>query len=75
LRPQLQANHQLMPVKLTSTSGNKHPWHQLLRSNDAVMIHPVPTDFVHEISSGTSSATDTKFTTHRKPTWEPLLLL
>jgi hypothetical protein len=75
LRPQLQANHQLMPVKSTSTSGNKHPRHQLPRSNDATMIHLVLTDCAHEISSGTSSATDSKFTTHRKPTWELLLLL
>jgi hypothetical protein len=75
LRPQLQANHQLMPVKSTSTSGNKHPQHQLPHSNDTAMIHPIPTDFVHEISSGTLSATGTKFTTHRKPTWELLLLL
>jgi hypothetical protein len=28
-----------------------------------------------EISSGTSSATDSKYTTHRKPTWGPLLPL
>jgi hypothetical protein len=39
------------------------------------MIHLVPTDCVPETSSRTSSATDTKFTIHRKPTWEPLLPL
>jgi hypothetical protein len=27
LRPQVQANHRLMPVKSTSTSGNKHLRH------------------------------------------------
>jgi hypothetical protein len=75
LLPQLQANHRLMPVKSTSTSGNKHPRHQLTRSSDAAMIHLVLTGCVREISSGTSSATDSKFTTHRKPSWEPLLLL
>jgi hypothetical protein len=75
LRPQLQANHRLMSVKSTSTSGNKHPRHQLPRSSDAAMTHLVPTDCAHEISSGTSSAMDSKFTTHHKPTWEPLLLL
>jgi hypothetical protein len=75
LRPQLQANHQLMPVKSTSSSGNKHPRHQLPRSSDVAMIHLVPTDCEHEISSGTSSATNSKFTTHREQTWEPLLLL
>jgi hypothetical protein len=74
-RPQLQANHRLMPVKSTSTSGNKHLRHQLPHSSDATMIHLVPTDCAREISSGTSSTTDSKFTTHRKPTWEPLLLL
>jgi hypothetical protein len=75
LRPQLQANHRLMPVKSTSMSGNKHMRHQLPRSSDAATIHLVLTDCVREISLGTSSATDSKFTTHRKTTWEPLLLL
>jgi hypothetical protein len=32
-------------------------------------------DYVHETSSGTSCAMDSKFTTHRQPTWEPLLPL
>jgi hypothetical protein len=35
----------------------------------------VSTDYVHETSSGTSSAMDSKFTIPRKPTWEPLLPL
>jgi hypothetical protein len=61
-----------MPDKTTPTPGNKHLWHQLPHSSDAKMIHLVPTDCVHETSSGTSSATDSKFTTHRKPTWEPV---
>jgi hypothetical protein len=80
--PQLQAYNRLtpdrstpMPDKPTPTPGNKHLWHQLPHSSDAKMIHLVPTDCVRETSSGTSSATDSKFTTHRKPTWEPLLQL
>jgi hypothetical protein len=62
-----------MPDKPTPTPGNKHLWHQLPHSSDAKMIHLVPTDCIRETSSGTSSATDLKFTTHCKPTWEPLL--
>jgi hypothetical protein len=34
----------------------------------------VPTDCLREISLGTLSATDLKFTTHRKLIWEPHLL-
>jgi hypothetical protein len=64
-----------MPDKSTPTPGNKHLGHQLHHSSDAKMIHLVPTDCVRETSSGTSSATDSKFTTHRKPTWESLLPL
>jgi hypothetical protein len=41
-------------------------------SSDAMMIHLVPTDYVCEISSWTSSATDLTFTTHRRPIWVPL---
>jgi hypothetical protein len=52
---------------------NKHSWDQLPHSSDAKMIHLVPTDCVREISPGTSSATDSKFTTHRRPIWELLL--
>jgi hypothetical protein len=58
-----------------TTSGNKHLQHQLPLSNVAMMTHLVPTDYVHETSSGTSSAMDFKFTTRRKPTFEPLLPL
>jgi hypothetical protein len=54
------------------TPGNKHLWYQLPHSSDAKMIHLVPTDYVRKISSGTSSATNLKFTTHRRPIWEPL---
>jgi hypothetical protein len=61
-----------MPDKPTPTPGNKHLWHQLPHSSDAKMIHLVPTCCVRETSSGTSSATDLKFTTHRKLTWELL---
>jgi hypothetical protein len=71
--PQVQAYNRLTPDKPTPTPGNKHLWHQLPHSSDAKMIHLVPTDCMRETSSGTSSATDLKFTTHRKPTWEPLL--
>jgi hypothetical protein len=62
-----------MPDNPTATPGNKHLWHQLPHSSDAKMIYLVPTDCVRETSSGTSSATDSKFTTHHKPTWQPLL--
>jgi hypothetical protein len=34
----------------------------------------VPTYYVREISSGTSSVTDLTFTTRRRPIWELLLL-
>jgi hypothetical protein len=60
-----------MPDKPTPTPSNKHLWHQLPHSSDAKMIHLVPTDCMHETSSGTLR--DLKFTTHHKPTWEPLL--
>jgi enterochelin esterase-like enzyme len=73
--PQVSATSWLTPDKSTLTSGNKHLWHQLLRSSDAMMIHLVPTDYVHETSSGTLSAMDSKPTTRRKPTWEMLLPL
>jgi hypothetical protein len=63
-----------MPDKPTPTPGNKHLWHQLPHSCDAKMIHLVPTDCMRETSSETSRAMDSKFTTHHKPTWEPLLL-
>jgi hypothetical protein len=75
LWPQAQANHRLTPVKLTSTSGNKHLRHQLPHSSDAKIIYLVPTDCVHETSSGISSVTDWKSTIHHKPTWELLLTL
>jgi hypothetical protein len=61
-----------MPAKSIPMPRNKHSWHQLPHSSDAKMIHFVPTDCVREISSGTSSASDSKFTTHRRPIWEPL---
>jgi hypothetical protein len=73
LLPQLQAIKWLTSVKSTPTLDNKHLWHQLPHSSDAAMIHLVPTDCVRDISSGTSSATYSKSTTHREPTWEPLL--
>jgi hypothetical protein len=72
---QVQVNHRLTPVKSTPTSGNKHPWHQLPHSSDAMTIYLVPTGCVRETSSGTSSVMDSKFTIRRKQTWEPLLPL
>jgi hypothetical protein len=75
LLPQMQANNRLTSVKSTPTSGNKHLQHQPPHSSDATTIHLVSTDYVHETSSGTSSAMDSKFTIPRKPTWEPLLPL
>jgi hypothetical protein len=60
------------PGKTTPMPRNKHVWHQLPHNSDAKMIHLVPTDCARETSSWTSSVTDSKFTTHRIPTWEPL---
>jgi hypothetical protein len=87
--PQVQAYNRLTPDRSMPTPdrsmptsdksmqppGNKHLWHQLPRSSDTKMMHLVPTDCVRETSLGTSSATGSKFTTHHKPTWEPLLPL
>jgi hypothetical protein len=75
-RSMLMPNRSMpMPDKSTPTPDNKHLWHQLPHSSDAKMMHLMSTDCVRETSSGTSSTTDSKFTTHRKPTWEPLLPL
>jgi hypothetical protein len=63
-----------MPDKPTPIPCNKHLWHQLPHNSDAKMIHLVPIDCAHETSSGTLRATDSMFTTHRKPTCEPLSL-
>jgi hypothetical protein len=60
------------PDKPTPMPRNKYLWHQVPHNSDAEMIHLVPTDCEHETSSGTLSTMDLKFTTHRKPTWEPL---
>jgi hypothetical protein len=70
-----QANNRLTRHRSMPTPGNKNPRHQLPRSSNATMIHLVPTDYVRETSSGTSSTTYSKFTTRHKPTWEPLLPL
>jgi hypothetical protein len=66
---QLQAFNRLTPDRSTPTPRNKHTWYQRPHSSYATTIHLV-TDYVREISSGTSSATDMKSTTHRRPTWE-----
>jgi hypothetical protein len=68
--PQVQAFNRLTPDRLMPTPRNKHLWHQRPHNSDATKIHLVPTDYVREISSGTSSATDMKSTTHHRPTWE-----
>jgi hypothetical protein len=79
LPPQVQANNKANNRstwdRSTPTPGNKHLRHQLPPSSGATMTHLVPTDYMHETSSGTSSATDLKFTTRHKQTWEPLLPL
>jgi hypothetical protein len=67
--PQVQAFNRLMPDRTTPTPRNKHLWHQRPHSSDATTIHLVPTDYVHEISSGTLSVTDMKSTTRRRPIW------
>jgi hypothetical protein len=68
--PQLQAFNRLMPDRSTPTPSNKHSWYQQLHTSDATTIHLEPTDYVRKTSSGTSSATDMKSTTHRRPTLE-----
>jgi hypothetical protein len=68
--PQLQAFNRLTPDRSTPTPSNKHSWYQQLHTSDATTIHLEPTDYVREISSGTSSAMEMKSTTHRRPTWE-----
>jgi hypothetical protein len=75
LLPHVQATNRLTLDKSTPTSGNKHLRHQLAHNSDAKITHLVQTDCVREASSGTSTATDSMFTIHRKPAWEPLLLL
>jgi hypothetical protein len=75
LLPQVQANNRLTPDKSMTMPGNKHLRHQLLPRSDAMMIHLVPTDYEQETFSGTLNAMASKSTTHRKPTWEPLLQL
>jgi hypothetical protein len=72
--PQLQTSNWPMSDRPTPIPCNKHLWHQRPHSSDATTIHLVPTEYVREISSGTSSAMDLMFTTRRKPIWElPLL--
>jgi hypothetical protein len=73
--PQVQACNRPTPDKSMPTPGNKHLRHQLPRGSDAKMIHLALTDYTRETSSGTSSAMDSKFTTHLKLTWKPLLPL
>jgi hypothetical protein len=67
-----QVNNRSTRDRSTPTPGNKHLRHQLPLSSDATMTHLVLTKYAQETSSGISNATDSKFTTLRKPTWEPL---
>jgi hypothetical protein len=68
--PQLQAFNRPTPDRSMPTPSNKHSWYQQLHSSNATTTHLEPTDYVREISLGTTSATDMKSTTHRRPTWE-----
>jgi hypothetical protein len=70
--PQVQAFNRLMLDRSTPMLHNRHSWHQRPYSSDDKTIHLLPTDYVREISSRTLSATDLKFTTHRRPIWVPL---
>jgi hypothetical protein len=72
---QVQVNNRLTPGKSTTKPGNKHLQHLWLLSSDVMMIHPMPTSYVQETSSGTLNVMALKSTTRRKPTWEPLLPL
>jgi hypothetical protein len=72
--PQPQTSNWPMSDGSTPIPRNKHLWNQRPHNSDATTIHLVPTDYVREISSGTSSATDLMFTTHRIPIWELLSL-
>jgi hypothetical protein len=74
LLPQVQAFNRLTPDKSTPILRIKHLWYQRAHSSDTTTINLVPIDYVREISSGTSSATGMKFTTHHRPIWELLLL-
>jgi hypothetical protein len=75
LLPQVQANHRLMPVKSTPTSGNKRLRQQLPHSSNTKLIYLVPTDYARETSLVISSVMDLKSTTRRKQIWESLLPL
>jgi hypothetical protein len=68
--PQVQASNRQTPDRSTPTPHNKHLWHQRPHNSDATMIHLVLIDYLCEISSGTSSATGMRSTTHHRPTWE-----
>jgi hypothetical protein len=79
---QVQAYNRLTPDKSMPTPdrsmptpGNKHLRHQLPHNNSTKMIHLMLIDCVDETSSGTSSVTYLKYTTHRKLTWALLLPL
>jgi hypothetical protein len=72
--PQVQAFNQLTSDRSTPIPRNKLLWHQRPHSSDATTIHLVPTNYVREIFSRTSSVIDMKSTTHRRPIREPLSL-
>jgi hypothetical protein len=73
-RQQEIATNWLVSDRSTPIPRNKHLWHQQPHSNGAKMIHLMPIDYVREISSGISSATDLKSTIHHIPIWELLSL-
>jgi hypothetical protein len=50
---QVQTSNWPMSDRSTPIPRNKHLWHQRAHSSDATTIHLVPTDYVHEMSSGT----------------------
>jgi hypothetical protein len=58
----------------TPIPRNKHLWRQRRYSNNAKMIHLVPTDYAREISSRISSVTHLKSTIHHIPIRELLSL-
>jgi hypothetical protein len=70
--PQVQTSNWTMSDRSTPILRNKHLWHQRPHSNDAKMIHLVPTDYTREISSGIPSVMDLKSTIHHILIWELL---
>jgi hypothetical protein len=72
--PHVQTSNWPMSDRSMPISRNKHLWCQRAHSNDAKMIHLVPTDYARKISSGISNVMDSKSTIHHRPIWELLSL-